>query len=79
LPSYLKHVRNETTKHFLVGNTKINILKQNKGLFSFTLEIYPCINKNFWWFRFFLIYCGGRDINLKMSKMKQLSAFQLAT
>jgi len=21
---------------------------------SFTSERYPCINKNFWWFRFFL-------------------------
>jgi len=31
-------------------------LKQELGEFQIycTLERYPCINKNFWWFRFFL-------------------------
>jgi len=44
------------------------ILKQNKGLSSFTLERYPCITK------IFLIRCGCRNIK-KMSKIKLLSAF----
>jgi len=52
-------------------------LKQNKELSRFILESYPCVNK-------FLVVSvssnsrGFRDI-LKMSKMKLLNAFQLAT
>jgi len=44
------YVRKFNTALWLVFTT---FLKQNKGLSSFTLERFPCINKNFWWFRFF--------------------------
>jgi len=38
-------------------------LNQNKGLSSFTLKWCTCTNNFFfWWFRFFLIRCGCRDI-----------------
>jgi len=40
------------------------IIKGELGEFycRFTLERYPYINKNFWWFRFFLIRLGCREI-----------------
>jgi len=41
----------------------------------FTLERYPCINKNFWWSLFFLISLGCRKIwkNVQNETTKRFS------
>jgi len=39
--------------------TNKQTLKENS---RFTLERYPCINKNFWFSRFFLICLGCQEI-----------------
>jgi len=36
-------------------------LNGNWENWDFTLERYPCINKNFWMSRFFLIHLGCRE------------------
>jgi len=50
----------------------------NYANYRFTLERHPCINKNFCWFQFSLIRLVAEKFE-KMSKMKLLSSFQLAT
>jgi len=50
-------------------------IKGELGEFRFTLERYPCINKYFWWFQFFLIRLGCRDIwkNVQSETTKRFS------
>jgi len=43
-----------------------DIVKQSKGLYSFTLERYPCINKILGGFGFFLIRYVCWDISKKV-------------
>jgi len=57
---------------------KKKIFMQNKELPSFTFRKISLRHKIFSGFAFFLIRCGCSDIQ-KMSKMKLLSTFQLAT
>jgi len=38
------------------------LLKENLENYRFTLERYPCSNKNYWWFQFFLVCLGCREI-----------------
>jgi len=44
------------------NNRKRTPVKEKQGELEFTLERYPCINKNFWWSRFFLIRFDCRKI-----------------
>jgi len=57
------------------GQGKVRyLLKQIKGLSSFNLERYSCINKKFLLFWFFQFAVLAKILE-KMSKMKLLSAF----